>query len=251
MRLSTRIALLSVLALTVVSGARAQQHEVRTMLIARGAPAEFADQVMTIVDQAEANHLPTEPLVSKALEGWAKRGRVPADRVLSVMTQLRTRLQVGRELAMGAGLEPPPGAVVAAAAGALGRGMRREDVTEIIESAPAPDAAATGLTVASALAAQGLERAAAVRAVGDAFRGGRTLEEVLEFPSVVTGLRAHGEPMAGIARRILEGGGLPMPMGQGGGMGGQAGRPSGVPGAQPGSAQGQQKKKQSGQSGNL
>jgi hypothetical protein len=245
------MALLSGLALFFASGLRAQQHEVRTMLIARGAPAEFADQVTTIVEQAEASQLPTEPLVSKALEGWAKRGRVPADRVIVVMTQLQGRLRVGHELALGAGMESPPGAVVAAAAGALGRGVRREDVLEIIDVAPAPEAAATGLTVASALAAQGLERAAAVRAVGDAYRSGRSPEEVLEFPSVVTDLRARGEPMAGIARRILEGGGLPVPMGQGHGMGGQGGPPPGVPGAGPGSAPGQQNKKQRGRSGIL
>ncbi len=251
MKLTARIVLLSVLTLAAASGIRAQQHEVRTMLVARGAPAEFVDQVTTIVEQAEAGQLPTEPLVSKALEGWAKRGRVPADRVIMVMTQLQGRLRIGQELASGVGFEPPPGAVVAAAAGALGRGMRREDVVEIMEAAPTPDAAAYGLTVASALAAQGLERAAAVRAVGDAYRGGRSLEEVLEFPSVVTGLRARGEPMAGIARRILEGGGLPVPMGQGHGMGGQGGPPPGVPGAGPGSAPGQQKNKPRGRSGNL
>jgi len=239
--------MLSVLALLAASGIQAQQHEVRTMLMARGAPEDFVDQVTTIVEQAEESQLPTEPLISKALEGWAKRGRVPADRVIAVMTQLQGRLRVGRELALGAGLEPPPGAVVAAAGEALGRGMNREDVLEIIEAAPGPEAAATGLTVASALTAQGLERAAAVRAVGDAYRGGRTPEEVLEFPSVVTGLRARGEQMAGIARRILEGGGLPMPTGQGGGMGAQGGRPSGVPGAQPGA---QAAKKQRGRSGN-
>ena len=91
---------------------------------------------------------------------------------------------------------------------------RKNDMIEVelgtrkpaVDAAPMPEAAATGLTVASALAAQGLERAAAVKAVGDAFRGGRTPQEVLEYPSVVTGLRAQGEPMAGIARRILEGG---------------------------------------------
>jgi hypothetical protein len=237
-----------VFALTVTSGLWAQQHRVRTMLIARGAPAEFADQVTEIVEQAESEQLPTEPLVTKALEGWAKRSRVPADRVLVVMTQLQARLRIGRELATGVGMDAPPGAVVAAAAGALGRGMRREDVVEIIEVAPAPEAAATGLTVASALAAQGLERAAAVRAVRDAYRGGRSPEDVLEFPSVVTGLRAQGEPMAGIARRIMEGGGLPVPMGQGNGMGGQGGPPPGVPGAQPGAAAGQNKK-QRGRSG--
>ncbi len=248
MRAHMRLALLSVLALGVHTGLAAQQHQVREMLIARGAPAEFADQVTTIVEQAEASQLPTEPLVSKALEGWAKRGRVPPDRVIMVMTQLQTQLRIGREVAIGAGLDPPPGAVVAAAAGALGRGIGREDVHEIIGAAPDPEAAATGLTVAAALRAQGLERAAAVRAVGDAYRGGRLPEEVLEFPSVVSGLRAQGEPMAGIARRILEGGGLPVPMGQGAGMGGQGGRPPGVPGTQPGAGAGN-KNKQRGRSG--
>lgn len=249
MRLIVRMTLLSGLALCVTSGLRAQQHEVRAMLIARGAPEEFVNQVATIIEQAEASQLPTEPLISKALEGWAKRGRVPADRVIVVMTQLQGRLRVGRELTIGSGMEPPPEAVVAAVAGALGRGMRREDVLEIIEAAPEPNAAATGLTVASALAAQGLERAAAVRAVGDAFRGGRTPEEVLEFPSVVTGLRAQGEPMAGIARRIMEGGGLAVPTGQGNAMGGRGGRPPGVPAAQPGSPASRKNRNPRGQSG--
>ncbi len=248
MKHTARIVLLSVMALFVTSGLRAQQHQVRTMLVGRGAPAEFVDQVTAIVEQTEAEQLPTEPLVSKALEGWAKRGRVPADRVIVVMTQLQGRLRIGRELAIGTGMEAPPGAVIAAAAGALGRGLGREEVVEILDMAPDPETAATGLTVASALSAQGLERAAAVRAVTDAYRGGLSLEEVLEFPSVVSGLRAQGEPMAGIARRIMEGGGLPVPMGQGHGMGGQGGPPAGVPGAQPGTAAGQNKK-QRGQSG--
>lgn len=250
MRLLARMAVVSVVAILVASGAQAQQHEVRTMLIARGASAEFADQVTTIVEQAEASQLPTEPLISKALEGWAKRGRVPAGLVITVMTQLQGRLRVGRELALESGMQPPPGAVVAAAAAALGRGIQRQDVLDIIEVAPEPNAAATGLTVASALAAQGLEREAAVRAVGDAYRGGRSLEEVLEFPSVVIGLRARGEPMAGIARRIMEGGGLPVPMGQGHGVGGKGGPPPGVPGGQPGSPASQKNKNPRGRSGN-
>jgi hypothetical protein len=218
---------------------RAQQVSIREQLIARGAPAQFAEQVAAIVAASEAEALPTEPLVSKALEGWAKRGRVPLDRVIAVLNQTQAGLRVGREVVLGAGFDPPPGAVVAAAAGALGRGIGRDDVREIISVSPAPDAAATGLTVAAALAAQGLDRAAAVKAVRDAFRGGRTPDEVLEFPSAVTGLRAGGESMSDVARRILEGGGLPM-LGQGG-MGGQAGRPHGVPGSQPGQGAGKKK----------
>lgn len=250
MRPKVAVALSSLLVLTVASGTQAQQHEVRTMLLARGAPAEFADRVTTIVEQAEASQLPTEPLISKALEGWAKRGRVPADRVITVMTQLQGRLSLGRDLTVEAGLNPPPGAVVAAAAGALGRGLLRAEVLELLDVASDPEAAATGLTVASALTAQGLERAAAIRAVRDAYRNGRSPREVLEFPSVIMGLRAQGEPMAGIARRILEGGGLPVPMGPGGGFAGPRGRPPGVPGVRPGFKPGERKRNPRGTSGN-
>jgi hypothetical protein len=231
----------AIVVIAVSQAALAQQVQVREQLMARGAPAEFADQVAEIVASAESEALPTDPLVSKALEGWAKRGRVPPDRVITVMNQLHTRLRAGREVTVGAGFDPPPGAVVSAAAGALGRGMSRQDVVDIIDAAPAPEAAATGLTVASALAAQGLERAAAVKVVRDAYRGGRTPEEVLEFPSTVTGLRARGEPMSEVARRILQGGGLPMRYQ---GTGGQAGRPPGVPPEHAGSSSGGKKKGQ-------
>ncbi|KPJ86028.1 MAG: hypothetical protein AMS18_15865 [Gemmatimonas sp. SG8_17] len=236
------VTLLLITALAAASMAQpmhAQQVSIREQLIARGAPAEFADQVAAVVAAAEAEALPTEPLVSKALEGWAKRGRVPPERVLAVLSQTQASLRLGREVTLGAGFDPPPGAVVAAAAGALGRGISREQVLDIMTAAPEPAGAATGLTVAAALAAQGLDRPAAVKAVRDAFRAGRSPDEVLEFPSAVTGLRAHGESLADVARRILEGGGLPMPSQQG--MGPQAGRPPGVPGSQPG--QGSAKKK--------
>ena len=89
MKQISRIALLTMVAVFVAAGSQAQRPGVREMLIARGAPTEFADNVAVIVGQAEANQLPTEPLASKALEGWAKRGRVPADRVILVMTQLQ------------------------------------------------------------------------------------------------------------------------------------------------------------------
>lgn len=239
----TRHATVSALAVALLTAtATAQQTQVREQLAARGAPAEFVDQVAAIVSAAESEALPTDPLVSKALEGWAKRGRVPTDRVITVMNQVHERLRMGQDVTRGAGFDPPPGAVVAAAAGAFGRGMSHQDVVDIIDAAPGAEAAATGLTVAAALAAQGLERAAAVKAVRDAYRGGRPSEEVLEFPSTVTGLRARGEPMSEVARRILEGGGLPTPSQ---GMGAQSGgRPQGVPPGNPGS--GKKKGKPSG-----
>jgi hypothetical protein len=116
--------------------------------------------------------------------------------------------------------------------------MSRDHVGQILGSAPGPDVAATGLTVAAALVAQGLEAEAAVRVVGDAFRNERPPEEILEFPSSLTGLRARGQEMSEIARQIMQGGGLPSPTAPG--MGGRGNRPQGVPGL-PGA--GQKKKK--------
>ncbi|MEJ2237369.1 MAG: hypothetical protein P8X82_03650 [Gemmatimonadales bacterium] len=219
----------------------AQEPDVRAELVARGAPNEFAEQVAAIVSSASNESLPTEPLVAKALEGWAKRGRVPPDRVIAVLNQMTSRLRIGRDITANAGLDPAPASVVAAAADALGRGINEDQVGDLIRSAPGPDAAATGLTVAASLAAQGLEMDAAVRVIGDALRGGRTTDEMLEYPSALMGARARGERIDEMSRRIMEGGGLPPLTAPG--MGGQSGRPQSVPG---GSGQ---KKKGKGQSG--
>ncbi len=84
-----------------------------------------------------------------------------------------------------------------------------------VEAAPTPEAAATGIWVASSLAAQGLETAAAVRAVSDAYRGGRRPDDVLELPSAVAGLFARGAAPGDVARRIFEGGRPLVPVGPG------------------------------------
>lgn len=216
----------------------ARSQDVRTQLLDRGASVEFANQVAEIVGNARAEQLPTEPLVSKALEGWAKRARVPQSRVIAALNQSVQRLRTGRQIGLAAGLNPLPGPVVSAAADAIGRGMSREQVGQVLGSATGPDVAATGLTVASALVAQGLETEAAVRVVGDAFRHGRPPEEILEFPSALTGMRAQGQEMSEIARQIMQGGGLASPTAPG--MGGRGTRPHGVPGM---TGDGQKKKK--------
>ena len=215
----------------------AHSQDVRTQLLDRGADIGFANQVAEIVDNARAEQLPTEPLVSKALEGWAKRARVPQGRVITALNQSVARLRMGREIGLAAGMDTLPGPVVSAAADAIGRGMSREQVGQVLGSANGPDVAATGLTVAAALVAQGLEADAAVRVVGDAFRNERPPEEILEFPSSLTGLRARGQEMSEIARQIMQGGGLPSPTAPG--MGGRGNRPQGVPGL----PEGQKKKK--------
>ncbi len=207
--------------LPVTLAAQDQLPDVERELVARGAPVAWARNVADIVSAARADGLPTGPLVSKALEGWAKRGRVPPDRVLTVLNQLAERFGEARELVNSAGVDNPPGTMVAATAEALGRGMTSADVRAVIAAAPTPEAAATGMIVAGSLAAQGLDIAAAVRAVEDELRRGRTVAELLQLPSGVAAMLGRGVPASAIAQQILRGGGLP--------IGGPGVRPQGVP----------------------
>jgi len=227
---------IAVLASSVVG----QEPSLTTRLVARGATAEFAARVEALVLASERAGLPGEPIENKAIEGLAKRA--PLERILPVLEQLRNRLRQGLAETEAAGLSPAPGLVVAAAAEALGRGMEPAEVRELIRSAPTPDAAAAGLSVAATLAAQGLDHRAAARAVHDAYRQGPSADQLYELPSVVADMAAHGMGMADVARRIMEGGGLPLPpmAGEGRGRGPPGGVPPGqVPGRDKAQGQGQ------------
>jgi hypothetical protein len=104
--------------------------------------------------------------------------------------------------------------------------MTVDDVRAIGSSASDAEQAAASLLVAASLCAQGLERAAAVRAVQQVNRGHAGLAGLFELPSAVADLTGRGVPMSDVARRIMQGGGLPVPAaGQGAGQG----RPGTVP----------------------
>lgn len=177
--------------------------DVRLLLIERGAPPELAGQIQQIVSQAASEGLPTAPLADKALEGWAKHA--PPDRLVIAVGDLRHRLAAARQAATEAQLEKPPAEVVSAAAQALGRGMTPEDVRTLIRAARKADAAATGLMVASSLAAQGIGRAAATSAVEQAFKEGHSSSEVLELPSLAASMMARGMTLAEVTHRMLAG----------------------------------------------
>ena len=216
------------MAAALLSGPMAAQDPA-ARLRAVGATPEYIQQVTAEFAEAARDGLPVEPLVLKALEGWAKRDRVPVERVVTVLAQVRTRLTEGRELARGAGVSTPPDALVTAAGEALGRGLSSDDVRELVRAAPTAPEAATGLMVAASLAAQGLERAAAVRLVHDQLAGRANPQAMLELPSALADVLARGVPMSDIARQILSGGGLP------GGIGGPPpGTPRGPPITPPG-----------------
>jgi len=190
----------------VAQNAAPAPTDLRAELLARGAPADLANQIQQIVAQAAHDGLPTEPLADKALEGWAKQ--YPPERLLIGVGDLRHRLTAAHEAAVEAGLAAPPDAVVSAAAQSLGRGLAPEDVRTLIRAAARPDAAAIGLMVASSLAAQGIERSAAARTVAQAFKDGHSSSEVLELPSLAASMMARGMTLAEVTHRMLAGNAL-------------------------------------------
>jgi hypothetical protein len=201
----------------------AQQTDLRQRLEDRGAAPEFARQVAQVVAGARTSGLPVEPLADKAFEGLAKG--YPAERILPVVQLLADRLRAGRTAAMTAGLTQPSGRIVAAAAEALGRGMERTEVVDVLRAAPGPDAASVGLTVAASLVAQGIASRDATRAVETAYHEGRSAQELLELPSVTSSWFAEGVTLPEVVKRIHEGQALPFPPGRATG---------GAPGLRPG-----------------
>jgi hypothetical protein len=205
----------------VASSLGVQQADLRQRLVDRGAAPEFAQQVAQVVSSARSAGLPVEPIADKAFEGLAKG--YPAERILPVVQLLADRLRAGRAAAVTAGLTQPSGRVVAAAAEALGRGMDRTEILEVLRAAPGPDAGSVGLTVAASLVAQGITPRDASRAVEAAYHDGRSAQELLELPSVTSSWFAEGVTLPEVVRRIHEGQALPFPPGRGAAKGGPPG----------------------------
>ena len=203
----------------------AQEPDVRRALTQRGAPPEFVEAVLAQVAAAREAGLPVGPVADKALEGWAKHVATP--RVAAALAQVRSRLADGRDALVAAGQTAPSDAAVAGAADALAQGLTPEDVGVLVTTAPDRETANAGLTVAASLRAQGLERRAAVRAVRDALAQGVSAADLYELPSAVADLTSRGMAAADLARRIMEGGGLPLPPMAGQGRG--TGRPGNLP----------------------
>lgn len=213
------LSLATVLAV-LVTPAGAQQADVRGTLEARGLPAQLVADVTAVAVEATAQGLPAEPLVDKAIEGWAKR--VPAPRILAVVQQFRLQLYDARQAMIRGGGGEPLGIVVAAGAEAMARGISAEQVETVVRAAPRPESSAPGLRVAAALTAQGLTSDQAVTIVIDAMRRGQTDAQLLDLPSVARAMHAQGLGPAQIGQQMMGGG----PQGIGRGLGS---RPPDVP----------------------
>ena len=212
------------LLLVVPQALAGQRPDLQEQMRTRGLPDDLVAQVTEVAADATAQGLPADPLVHKAIEGWAKR--VPPDRILVAVRQFRLRLHDARQALVGTGHPDPLGPVVAAAAEAMGRGLEQHQVGSVVDAAPSSVAAGRGLRVAAALTAQGIGAADAVAIVVRAMQQGRPDAQLLDLPSVANAMRARGMAPGQIGQRLMQGAGGAGEAGMGPGQGG---RPPGVP----------------------
>lgn len=227
----SRLFVAAAILVTVTGSIQAQ--DLRTRLETRGVPSDLRDAVLEVARDAESRGLPVNLLGDKAIEGWAKG--IPNERVLAVVRQMVGRLGTAQDVVRGVGRWDTP-QVVAAAADVLGRQMTAEHVGSVIRAAPTAEAAAAGLTVSAALAAQGLDGDGAAETVTSIFQNGQSLDQVLELPSFAHSMMMRGVPASDIVRQVMQAGGIPGRVSAGGQ--GQSPRPPGVPPRGPTSVKG-------------
>jgi hypothetical protein len=208
-------------------GLAAQQGGVEARLTARGLPTDLAQQIQAIATDAAAQGVPADPLADKAIEGWAKH--VPAVRIVSAVRLFAGRMAEAGVAVRGAGFQAPPGAVIAAAAEAMGGGLGVEEIRSVVRAASAPEAAAPGLSVAAALTAQGLASKQAVTIVVDAMRRRRPMSQLLDLPSVARSMHEQGMSPGEIGEKLMPHRGGEEGGGEGDHHGGDRDRPPTVP----------------------
>ena len=117
------------LAVLVARPAGAQVGDPRAKLAARLDTGAVA-AIMPIIEAAQTQGLPTDPLVQKALEGASKRA--PADRIVLAVRRLSTQLGTARS-ALGASASATE---LVAGASALQAGVRAEVLASLHEDHP-------------------------------------------------------------------------------------------------------------------
>jgi hypothetical protein len=101
-------------------------------------PEALLPAIDSLIGQAVAENLPTEPLVQKALEGSAKN--IPPDRLVGGVRRGLLQLRDARSIltrALPEARKPVPDGHVAAVAAALARGVDRRIVERLVAVAPA------------------------------------------------------------------------------------------------------------------
>ena len=191
----TPFAIIFALALLAVAssplGAQARTASAESRLAAR-LDAETRQAVVAIVESAQRQRLPVEPLVDKALEGASKGA--PGPRIVLALRTLAGELGAARE-ALGRTASDPE---VAAAAGALHIGVSGEELAEL-QKARGRQPITVALGVLSDLVARGVPADSATAAVLTLTEASVDDDELVEFRRSVERDIALGAPPAAAA----------------------------------------------------
>jgi len=184
--------------LALVAAPAVAQTPVRARLEGR-VPAAIVAAVDSVVANAAARDLPTEPLVQKALEGGAKG--VAAERILAAVRLVETRLSAAGAAIDRAGAVRTAAAIEAGAF-ALTAGLSEQDVSTVVRGAL--DDPTQALRVAATLAALGVPAAETVALVTSTAAAGG---DVTVLPQTVQAAMTRGATPAQAARLAQGGGG--------------------------------------------
>jgi hypothetical protein len=133
-------------------------------------PATSLSALDSLVQVAASEHLPTEPLVQKAIEGGAKH--VPGDRIVQAIELNLEQLRAARALLVQAGDAPPvTPAEVAAVVSARKRGLSTLMVQRIVGALP-NEPRGSALHAVADLAAHRFDADSATDLILDAVRQG-------------------------------------------------------------------------------
>jgi hypothetical protein len=203
----------------------AQEAGIGPRLAARGLPSELVQEVERVATDAAARGVPASPLADKAIEGWAKH--VPPARIVAALREFAGRMAVAGDAVRAAGLQHPTGNVIAAAAEAMGGGLRADEIRSVVRAAGTAEEASPGLSVAASLAAQGIASKQAVTIVVDAMQRRRPMSQLLDLPSVARSMHEQGMSPGEIGEQLLPHHGDDTPGGER--HGDKDDRPPGVP----------------------
>jgi hypothetical protein len=179
----------------------AQEGSIGSRLSARGLPTDLAQEVQRIASDAAVQGVPAGPLADKAIEGWAKH--VPPSRIVSALRLFAGRMAEAGAAVRSAGLQNPPGSVIAAAAEAMGGGLKADEIRSVVRAAGTAAEASPGLSVAASLTAQGLDSRQAVTIVVSAMEHRRPMSQLLDLPSVARSMHDQGLSPGEIGDKLL------------------------------------------------
>ena len=162
--------------------------------------AEAYDRLASAVERARASGLPTDPLVSKALEGVAKR--VPEDRILAVVERLEASLARAREALEAAGVSSPAPSAIVGVATAFERGVPGDAVGATVAAGGGPDPTVALNTVAD-LIQRGVPAEDALAMVVELLKRGGHARDLVELPAAIDRLRSRGLGVPDAARELL------------------------------------------------